>query len=297
MGKMTHKKFLRALRDGLGQGHGEAYSPWLYIHRKNVSPCSNQVIAAFPGWQRQFHFFSRQEHELALVLIWLGVLDLREQYPAWPWEHPHPLVATTNDLKIYKDSRGMLAIAEEAGIVHGVYPGTNILYPSTIDILITVKGKKNSRQLIGIALKPRKQIEDEITNMRLVERLELQRRYCAELYIPFLVVDSKVYPKQLIANLAWLSGSAILPQHIETAKIIDFIHEFNYINNSLPIRESLKKIRNSTRLNIKDGFDVFFHAVWSSYIDLDLSRPIVMSIPPYMGGESIRHLISDRLVA
>lgn len=89
--RMTFKKLFNQINQGYGQGHGTNYQPWLQIRRKNTSPKSNQVVAWLPPLEREAHFFSRGEYHTALLLLWLQVEDLREQYPLWPVAHPHPL--------------------------------------------------------------------------------------------------------------------------------------------------------------------------------------------------------------
>ena len=294
MSKMTHTKFIQILKDGAGQGHGENYKPWLWIHRKNVSPCSNQVAAVMPGYQRQFHFLARQEHEVALICRWLGVEDIREQFPIWPWKHPHPIEGAVGVTEEYMGSRGLLAIAKEADIDHGYYPGTDILYPSTLDLLLTIKGSNPHRRLIAIALKPRTLLQGEKTKPRLLERLELQRRYCVELNIPFLILDAETYPKQLIANLHWLSPSSLLPEHINPSDVNDFISKFNR-NLDLPIHNCVKYVCELLQMDRLDGFLIFRHALWKGFIDINLTKPVMTSLPPRLGGALARQYFLNLL--
>ena len=118
-GGMTYKKMYERIRLGYGLGQGPAYLPWLTIRRKNPSPKSNQVVSWMPPLERAAHYFARGEYHTALLLLWLGVRDLREQYPIWPIPHPHPLSdSTSKTAGNLPWSKGLLAIAKDAGIDH-----------------------------------------------------------------------------------------------------------------------------------------------------------------------------------
>ncbi len=144
------------IASGRGTGHFDLYLPWLLIHRKNASPKSNQVVSRMPGYRRNSNFFARIEWYIALLCLWLGALDIREQFPLWPMPHPHPL----QDGVVRWDSkrvRGLIEIAAEAGIRHGIEPGSSdVPYIATMDIMATVPGHPVER-LAGLSLKPHDQ--------------------------------------------------------------------------------------------------------------------------------------------
>ena len=61
----------RALREGTGQGRGEAYQPWIRIHRGFSSPVSHQVFASVGVHMRNHLFLSKLECHAALVTAYL----------------------------------------------------------------------------------------------------------------------------------------------------------------------------------------------------------------------------------
>ena len=63
--------FERALRAGAGQGRGEAYQPWIRIHRGFSSPVSHQVFASVGVHMRNHLFLSKLEFHTALVTAYL----------------------------------------------------------------------------------------------------------------------------------------------------------------------------------------------------------------------------------
>lgn len=297
MGKMTRKKFIGYLCSSRGQGHGEDYRPWLQIERKNSSDESNQALDRLPGWQREFHFFSRTESELALIYRWLAVADIREQFPAWPWAHPHPLEGAPGARTDLMPSRGLLEIAKEAGIDHGEYPGTDIPYPTTIDLMVTVPDPGCGPYLIATAVKPLGKLKDGQKAFRTLERLELQRRFCLDLDIPFMIRDSSAYTDRLITNLRWLSPSAVVPRsYASDALIRNFTDEFNSRANGCPIREVLAKLQDMFRLRKSTAQFLFFHGAWTGAIDVDLEYEVMMSQPPRWGGAVARARMRRLLV-
>jgi hypothetical protein len=177
---MTHKKMCELIQQGRGMGHGRSYLPWLMLRRKNPSPNSNQAVSWVPPLQRTAHYFSRGEYHTALLLLWLGVKDLREQFPIWPIPHPHPLEGTPGIPQAQaRWSRGLLALAREAGIEHGFEFGTRLPYVATLDLLATVPLPKGN----VLAIFSSKPIEEPNTDVQLrtLERLELERRYSLDI--------------------------------------------------------------------------------------------------------------------
>jgi hypothetical protein len=181
------KQIVAAIAEGRGQGHGNHYRPWLRVTRKNSSPKSNQVVGRLPGYCRQGNFFALSEWSIALALVWLGVVDVREQFPLWPMEHAHPLAGAqgTENLQL-GNCRGLLDSARDAGIPHGVWPGTNIPYVATIDLMVTMNTlSRSSPALVALSAKPVRTPSDINPDSRVTERLELERRYSKDEILNF----------------------------------------------------------------------------------------------------------------
>lgn len=79
----------RAVRSGRGQGRGDTYLPWLRIRKNFSSPTSYQVFDTVGLQARNHHFLSNLEFHTALLISYLGAIELRECLPLWPYEHPH----------------------------------------------------------------------------------------------------------------------------------------------------------------------------------------------------------------
>lgn len=196
-------KIAARIQAGEGSGHLARYSPWLQIKRRNTSPDSNQLVAWLPLLRRSTHFFARAEYYTALLLLWLGAEDVREQYPLWPMPHPHPLDGAVGAPCNLSWSKGLLAIAAAAGIDHGYDVGTRIPYIATIDLLATVR-MAGQPELIFVSSKPNPD-NPAASDWRMYERLELERRYAEDLGCRYYVASSSLVSPAIASNLeTWM---------------------------------------------------------------------------------------------
>lgn len=292
---MTREKLDRLLLQGFGAGHGVSYRPWLTLRRRNASKCSNQVAAYLFTLDRHGFFFSRGEYQIALLLQWLGVEDVREQYPLWPVAHPHPLFGARGAEGMQLGySRGLLAIAQKAGIDHGVYPGTRIPYVATYDFLLTVRVNGGLR-LVAISCKPIDDANSEI-KWRTLERLELERRYAEENGIRYVVVSSRIVPILMAGQLEWCIDRANLA---DTPHLVPDVPRFALEFESVPdlsVADAVRRASEICKLGLDAGWMVFRHCAWNQAIDVDLSQAILTSYPAKRGGRLLRDQLKRSLI-
>jgi hypothetical protein len=284
---MTHKKLCDRVQLGHGMGHGSAYLPWLILRRKNPSPYSNQVATSMPPLGRGAYYFSRGEYHTALLLLWLGVQDLREQFPLWPIAHPHPLDGTPGVAPVTRPwSRGLLDIAREAGINHGYEIGTGVPYVASLDLLATVP-LPGGCALAGFSSKPITEPDDEV-KWRTLERLELERRYMADIGGIYFVSSSAIVPKRTAGYLeTWLDASTLhCASHLIAYADLFAQHINAYL--ALPISEVVTKAAQVLRLTTDDAWLLFRHCAWNQSVDIDPSRRILTSHPVQGGGRAMR---------
>lgn len=291
---MTYAKLYRSIRAGFGCGHGIGYEPWLRLRRKNPSPESNQVVAWIPILNRVAHFFSRGEYHTALLLLWLCVADLREQYPIWPIPHPHPLIGAAGAESLALGfSRGLLSIAKEAGINHGYEVGTRLLYVATLDMLVTVR----VGHTLKLAIFSSKPIDDPDAEVRwrTLERLELERRYGQVISAPYHVSSSALVPILLAGQLEWWLDCATLaltPSLIPLAK--PFAEEV-MLRSSDSIVEAVCAAADRLKIDLDNGWLLFRHCAWTQAIDIDPSQRILTSYPMRPGGRKLRRNLQESL--
>jgi len=291
---MTYKKLYAHIRLGHGIGHGTQYKPWLTLRRKNPSPNSNQVVSFMPPLQRTAHYFSRGEYHTALLLLWLGVLDLREQFPIWPVAHPNPLngapgVLATN----LKWSRGLIAIAREANIEHGHEVGSTQPYVASLDLVATVP-RRNGIGLSIFSSKPIKESSSQV-KWRTLERLELERRYAAEMEAQYFVSSSALIPMHIAGQLEWWLDCSTLHFAPELLQLASQFASVISSHSDLALSEAVECAANATFISIDNGWLLFRHCAWKQLIDIDPSSRILTSHPLRGGGIELRNKLRLRL--
>src|SRR3989344_1403314 len=188
-GLMTERKLRNLIDAGYGQGSFQRYKPWLRVTKRDFS--TRGVMGHLPGvsFARLHHFRSIAEKRTIQAAKWLGAVDVREAFPAWPWSHPHP----AGELPGYEtmgDVPGLLDVARDAGIDHGTYVGTNIPYVATIDEVTTWLSPSGHYRLVALENKPESITNAPDPTLRAKERLELMRRYCKRINIRHVVINA-----------------------------------------------------------------------------------------------------------
>jgi hypothetical protein len=291
---MTYAKLTARIALGHGLGSGSRYIPWLMLRKKNPSPDSNQVISRMPPLGRTAHYFSRGEYHTALFLLWLGVEDLREQFPIWPIPHPHPLESHgTMQGKPRQWSRGLLAIAADAGVKHGVEFGTNVPYVASLDLLATTRHGGRSALTI-FSSKPIDSPEDDV-RWRTLERLELERRYAIDIAARYYVSSAALVSVLTAGQLeTWLDASSLryFPHLANYA--VPFAASFNE-SKALSIIEAVRKAASQCSLDLDQAWFLFRHCAWTQAIDIDPTVRMLHSYPARPGGRALRQAWQQQL--
>ncbi len=286
--KISWNTLSQWIDNGLGFGHFEWYKAFLRITRRKFPRRSNQVVGVLPGFRRRFDFWSRTERKIGLLGIWLGVLDVREQYPVWPWSHPHPLADWPLFPMSFPDAPALLAVAREAGIEHGTYVGSTVPYVATTDLLLTV-GSKEQPRLVAVACKPRALFCGERADQRVVERLELERRYFQTLGVPHIVADDVAVDATLVANLEAVAPDAALSEALEHFQDRGKAQEVLCRRlEQDTIRDAVWGTASELRCDLPLVWAVFNMLAWTQTIDIDLAKPIHRSLPMCTGGTARR---------
>jgi hypothetical protein len=288
--KFSMTKLSTAIREGQGVGTGDAYRPWTEITRKTSSPYSNLSVVPVPHLIRLTHYLSRAEREFALFLWWLGALDVREQYPLWPWQHLHPAtqLGAANESKYHP---GMRAIAKDAGIPLQNYPGLDVPWILSIDLLVTVPATINQTRLVGISCKPLEILESGSPSDRELERLELDRRYCLRADIPYRLAHPEQLSRELLVQLHWLSpieSFAVLAEFTKTLQYQTYVGRLRETAYDRPAwiasREAGKHVGWPGHVEQR----AMKIAMWYQHVDVDVSKPVTTTRPLIPGGIAYR---------
>lgn len=188
-----------------GDGHGQAYAPWLTVQRVPTRGQANRIHGRASG--REHHLLSDLEAQCLYALDWLDdVTDVREQYPLLPLE-------------------ATLTIAAELGVSPPAHPRLGYPIVMTTDFLVTREGPFGAIHE-AIAVKPSSALADE----RTLAKLEIERRYWAARSSRWNLVTERELPHALIHNLRWFAPVRALGDFHMTA------HEVSLLINDLYVR-------------------------------------------------------------
>lgn len=294
---MTWKKLAAMISDGYGQGHQEHYKPWLQITKRTSSPVSNIGLLPAPDLGRTHHYLAKDEKTTILLLKWLGALDVREQYPVWPWPHLHPLHGLQHP-DAEQRLPGLERIADDLGIEHGRFFGTEIPYVATLDILSTWTGNDGRPRLIAHECKPESMITGP-DSKRINERLKLTERYCAHAHIPRFIFHAEHLPDNLPVNLDALDPR--LPRHRiseikETRRYQSLIEAIDRDRASKAPAETLKGLCRQTGMPSAEARNMLHLAIWSQDVDHDLTQPLELHLPLISGGRQLKRRLESLML-
>lgn len=281
----AEKRLREHIKAGRGQGHGNSYQPWLQISRRKTPSNSNINFRHLPILGRHGHFLSRNEVNIAIWLLWLGAHDLREQFPLWPFAHPHPLYGLSDMANTRLPwSRGTLAIARDLGIDHGWFVGSRIPYVATTDFMLTLLDDGMPRAL-AIAAKPSSLVEGRVAAaQRVKERLALEMAYADELGISWQLMSDGDIPLALRENLELILPSALLPEKLACPNMVeDFCGGLaDALRAGNTIGESRSFAIQRSQIDENSGRAIFYHGLWTRRLPIDLRSPMVLSQPAHL---------------
>ena len=282
----------KAIQAGYGQGRGDSYQPWIRIRRNFSSPCSYQVFDSVALHTRTHHFLSALEFQTALLISYLGASELRECLPLWPYDHPHPDSGISEKADIQLDpATGLLAIAKRAGIDHGFFVGTTVLYVASLDLMFRVRQGQTWR-LVGISCKPKDIVKK---SKRAQERIELDRLYCAAIGAHHAHEDGSEINLTLVRQIAWMRPLVSdLRAYRNTTRLVDFITWFDEYASERCISEAVKAAGRRTGLNHANANKFFRLGVWLHMTDIDLTQCVQMRSQIMRGGTQVLNTLKSR---
>jgi hypothetical protein len=176
--RTNRKDINKRISEGCGQGTGADYKPVIQVRDFSSKGLSTQG----KGWKtgRIHHFLSTLEFSYFYALEWSPVVtDIREQYPL-------PIEET-------------LEIAKQYNISHPINPDTQEPNVMTTDFVVT------TRQNMGIVNQARTVKScHELQKPRVLEKLEIERRYWELRNISWGIVTEREIPAVLVENVKWL---------------------------------------------------------------------------------------------
>lgn len=240
----TYEKYVR---EGRGCGSGSDYTPWIRIQ----DFASRGVVSRIKGRTtgRVHHLMSNNELAYFYILDWSEtVIDIREQYPL-------------------SDLDCAVMSAAQAGIR---YPTDNVSgfpYIMTCDFMITTSTGVKARTIKMTA---------ELENTRVLEKLEIERRYWASKGVDWGIVTEREISRQKAKNIEWLYtalGFTITGGENELeclyCVLLNLLTHENY-----SIIEAANIVDIEFMLPAGTGLQLFKQLVLERKLVIDLSQPI-----------------------
>jgi len=297
--KVTSGMIESLVGSGRGSGTLDQYQPWLMPHKSVSSVSSNISYVPMPMLQRHCYFLSRAERAVSHLLWWVGAYDVREQFPLWPWPHSHPMSAVDPE-RNWPEHPGMHAIAHTAGIPVYRYAGLPIDRILTIDLLVTVRATVEAPlQLMGISCKPFEIVRTAKPTDRVLERLELDRRYCIAAGIGHRLIHPERFSQTLIRQLDWLAPLCARALVDKAAASLTYQKFVDRLRKTAFVRPASEAIDDASRGLDWSPAQTRFAAhlsMWRLDVDVDLRQPLSMTSPLPFGGKTGRQQIRDDLL-
>jgi len=241
----------KRLRNGRGQGEGAEYIPWITVQDFSSYGSASRV----KGWktERVHHFMSKWELRYFYLLEWAdNVLDIREQYPL---------------LDVFRT----VDIAKRADIRHPTDRKSGFPFVLTSDFFIETTN--------GFAARTVK-MSDELANPRVLEKLEIERRFWNENGIDWRLVTDKEIRIQRASNIAWVHTAMSLDGfQFDSMTRSVFLKELMWQlqETTLPIATICTRFDQSNGVPAGTGLLLAKHLIANKKVHFDLDAPIDLS--------------------
>jgi hypothetical protein len=165
------------------------------------------------------------------------------------------------------------------GIAHPKDPGSQVDIVMTTDFLVDMRESK-ATFLTARAVKP----ADELDKPRVIEKLELERRYWLAKGVAWHLVTDRDLPKQRIMTLKWLHEMRSL-EHQSTPysgywedRCDRFVEQLRHANEG-SIRQFLAHLEERVGFGPGEGMTVLRHLAARRIVILDLDRSFSTTDP------------------
>lgn len=248
----TQAKFDRYIREGRGQGEAASYQPWLTVRDVSSKGRSHRE----PGWKtnREHHLLSDQERRVFYLFEWSSkVVDIREQYPL-------------DDLDL------AMKIAEDMGWKYPRDRETDVPFILTTDFMLTLQHNGEKQKVVRTV-----KSSEELAKKRIVERLELERRYYQTKEVKWGVITEKGIPKILADNLEWIHGSYWLLEDTpemdkESLKLLAETLKQRLREQNSTIQQVTNSLDRENNLEDGTSLSLFKYLLARKQVEMDMSR-------------------------
>jgi hypothetical protein len=254
--RRNRKDINKRISEGCGQGAGGDYKPAIQVRDFSSKGLSTQGN----GWKtgRTHHFLSNLEFSYFYALEWSPIVsDIREQYPL-------PIEET-------------LEIAKQCNISHPINSDTQKSNAMTTDFVVTI------RQNIGIVNQARTlKYCEELQKPRVLEKLEIERRYWELRNISWGIVTEREIPDVLVENVKWLHktfhASDLSPLSERDIYQITALLTKGVIQEKASLKDIAAECDERLGLEIGDSLSVARHLIANRKWLIDMNQPLPTQI-------------------
>jgi hypothetical protein len=257
--KMTKTTIKKLISEGRGQGSGAEYQPWIRVQEFLSWGQRNRVL----GWKtgRQHDYFSMLELNYHYLLDWSPVvIDIQEQFPLLAYNSKLPLEET-------------ILIARQCGVRHPMDSKTKETVPLTTDFIITIQQSIGASR-IARTIKP----STELSKRRVVEKLEIERRFWITRGIDWGVVTELEIDGTMARNIGWFhpykSVDALRPLTDQTIKRATELLTQVVSDGDAPLNEAALSCDDRLGLEPGSSLAVARHLIASRQWQVDLTQPL-----------------------
>lgn len=233
------------IKQGRGSGHGKGYQPWLTVRDLSSEGRSHRVLGTKTS--RTHHLLSDLELAAFFLFDWHpDVTDIREQFP----------------LRI----EDTIDIALQAGIKHPEVSGQK--HVMSTDFLIDTPSSDLQQYAIQI------KYSNALSNLRTIEKLEIERRYWEMKAVPWFLLTEKQIPQTVIKNIGWLYPTQIIDDvSTELLELADTFMQFFKNYPTLKISNAAMKLDQSYSLEAGESLKHIRSLLAHRLFQFDITRP------------------------
>ena len=177
--KWNQSVYEKYVNEGRGQGEGQWYKLWIRVQDFSSLGTVSRIYSYKTG--RVHHLLSNNElHYFYLLERSEKINDIREQFPL-------------SDVRMAMDA------AASAGIAYPTDRVSGFPYVMTCDFMLTTKSGLKARTI--------KQAT-ELTNSRVIEKLEIERRYWQNIGVDWKLVTDKEIDISKARAIEWVRNGA-----------------------------------------------------------------------------------------
>lgn len=210
----------RAVKEGRGLGRGQDYKPFIQVRRQDFASHGLSQIMRNPQLNREHHFLSVLEYQIALMFLNCGVLDLREQFP---------LRLNNDDVEYARGSEfplGTVSLASRLGFRH---PRFSLEAPRilTTDMVVTCADGQEYAVFVRYAKDVPK------VGSRQSQLLDLQRAYWDDRSVELVVLTERDVSSAKTSLLIWAQEGLLHPSNGASEEFLNFLRRAHHVDDSL----------------------------------------------------------------